>query len=740
MTNNTAERKRELTTIKRPSGVALILFDSTAKYNSLGAPVRIELDETLDHIAKDDSIVGIICISGKHDSFIIGADIQEIRKCESKEEVHDLCTKGQILFDKLNNFPKPAIAAINGSCLGGGVELALACHKRIATTEKHTIFAMPETRLGLIPGLGGTQRLPLLIGLKAALDMILSSSTISAEEAHSLGLIDELVESANLIESAEKMVLEYAKSDEWKQRSSNRAAGVKATPQCKVELEPEKAQKLLAISERAIKLRTKGNYPAQIEAIKVIREGLTHGYEKGLIAESNAFAELASGEVSANLISLYLNTEFAKSSAQAMVQKINGSQVKTLGLVGAGVMGIGLAERAAAAGIKVLLKTKADKMDAVKEELRQLAQRSAQHNKSDSPAEKESVLQTILDRISLVSEQKDLDSADLILESIIEDESAKKELLSQFSKQKDSLILATGTSSLSVKKLSESVEKPENFIGIHFFHPVALMPLVELISHPGTAKQTLARAMDLVLKLDKTPIVVKDSPGFLINRLLTVYLFEVARLAGEGKPLNWLEETMLEFGMPMGPIQLMDEIGIDVSFTVANTLEEGFGERMKSPEIFHKARAIGLQGKRSNVGLYLWEGGEKRVKINPDLLEKTGAVWTEEKCPEDEKVKLTERMLYPMIDEAARCLEEKVISRPREIDFALILGIGFPAFRGGLLRYADTRGLRQIVTRLEEIYSESAARGTSSQRQVSSLLKNYAESGRSFYSLAGAKE
>lgn len=739
MTNNTAERKRELTIIKRPSGVALIMFDSTAKYNSLGAPVRVELDESLDHIAKDDSIIGIICISGKHDSFIIGADIPEIRKCETREQVLDLCRKGQILFDKLFNFRKPAVAAINGSCFGGGVELALACHKRVATNEKHTIFSMPETRLGLIPGLGGTQRLPHLVGLKSALDMILSASTISAEEALANGLIDELVEAGQLIESAEKMVLEYAKSDDWKNRNS-RGAGVKATPQCKVELEPEKAQKLLAISERAIKLRTKGNYPAQIEAIKVIREGLTHGFEKGILAESESFADLAVGEVSANLISLFLNTDFAKASAQSMVQKVNGSQVKTLGLVGAGVMGIGLAERAAAAGIKVLLKTKPEKMDSVKEELRQLAIRSAHQSKSDSQADKDAVLQSILDRISIVHEEKDLDLADLILESVIEDEKTKQDLLSKFSKQKDSLILATGTSSLSVTKLSASVEKPENFIGIHFFHPVALMPLVELISHAGTAKQTLARAMDLVLKLDKTPIVVKDSPGFLINRLLTVYLFEVARLAGESKPLNWLEETMLEFGMPMGPIQLMDEIGIDVSFTVANTLEEGFGERMKSPEIFHKARAMGLQGKRSNVGLYLWEGGEKKIKINPDLLEKTGAVWTEEKCPEDEKAKLTERMLYPMIDEAARCLEEKVIARPREIDFALILGTGFPAFRGGLLRYADTRGLRNIVARLEEIYSESASKGTSSQRQVSTLLKNYAEQGRSFYSLAGAKE
>ena len=761
MTNLSTEKKTELKIIRRPSGVALITFDSSAKYNALGAQVRMELEQSLELLENDDSVIGVICCSGKSDNFIIGADLQEIRKCESKELIYQLSKVGQALLDKMVSYTKPILAAIHGSCLGGGLELALACHGRVASNDKLTIFALPETRLGLIPGLGGTQRLPALIGLKPALDMILSATPISAEQALEYGVIDKLVDRSEIVDEAEREVLSWVESGDWKaqwiEQTRKYAAGVstdaeadkptvfRASRHCKVVLEPEKAQKLLAVSERAIKLRTKGNYPAQTEVIGVIREGLQNGMTKGLEREARVFSDLAYGDVAANLISLFFNTDFAKASAQSLVQKFNNSKIKTLGLIGAGVMGTGLAELAARGGINVILKTNPEKMEKVNEDLRQFAQRSAHQLVSNKQGdEREKVQNEILDRIKLVSTEKDLAEADLILECIIEDQEVKQQLLMRLSAAdgplNDSAILATGTSSFSVGELSKSVAKPENFIGLHFFNPVAMMPLVELISHAGTAKQTLAGAMDLVLKLDKTPIVVKDTPGFLINRLLTIYLFELARLAEEGKPLNWVEETMLEFGMPIGPLQLMDEIGIDVSFTVATTLEAGFGERMRSPQIFHRSAAMGLQGKRSNVGFYLWENSEKRLGINQNFLETTGAVFNEEKASPEEKVKLTERLLFPMIDEAARCLQEKVVSRPREIDFALILGTGFPAFRGGLLRYADTRKLRYIVSRLEEIYSESESCGSSGKREVSELLKKYATEGRGFYSLAGAKE
>lgn len=749
MTTQSLETKRELTTVKRSSGVALIMFDSASKFNSLGSSTIQELNSILDVIEKDDSIKAVIGISGKHDSFIIGADLYEIRKTESKEELLRLSRTGQALLNRISTYNKPFVIAINGACLGGGLEIALSCHWRVATTSEKTILGLPETRLGLIPGIGGTQRLPRLIGLKVALDMILSASTVSSQQAKELGLIDELVESDDLIAKAEQKALALIDAPEWKslvqknqEELQTPVTDVKATPFCLTDLTPEKADKMLAISERAVKLRSKGHYPAQPEAIKAIRAGLQKGLVEGLRVESESFAELAAGEVSANLISLVFNSDLAKASAQALIKKFPDSEVNTIGIIGAGNMGCSLAELAAANGIKSIVKTDISKIESVKEKIEELARRGALHKAGKHDAEsKQEALDLILSKVQVVSELKELAKADLIIECVAEQYDIKAEKLNELSSAaNEKCIIATNTSALSVTELSQSVSKPENFLGVHFFHPVDRMPLVELIAQPSTSKAALAKASNFILKLDKTSLNVKDKPGFLINRLLTVYLFEFARLAEELTPVNWAEDALLEFGMPMGPMQLMDEIGIDVAFTVAKNLEEGLGHRMQSPEIFKRVCAIGMSGKKGNVGFYLWENNEKKLGINPDMLEKTGAVISEEKPNAAEKERIMNRMVFAMLDEAARCLEEKVVARPRDIDFALILGVGFPAFRGGLLKYADQLGLSNVVHKLEGFYAQSFAANSAAERTVCPLLKRYATEGRGFYSLAGAKE
>ncbi|MBX9687691.1 MAG: enoyl-CoA hydratase/isomerase family protein, partial [Candidatus Obscuribacterales bacterium] len=617
---------------------------------------------------------------------------------------------------------------------------------RIASNNKNTILALPETRLGLIPGLGGTQRLPRLIGLKAALDLILSANSIDAAKALELGLLDELVDADDLIAAGERKALSLIDSQSWKdliaqnETALSSVETVKAGLFCRNDMSIEKAEKLLSISERAVKLRTKGHYPAQNEAINAIRVGLKEGMSTGLKYEADAFAKLAAGEVAANLISLYFNTDLAKNASLALVKKFPESPLKCLGIIGAGTMGTSLAELAAACGISVILRTDDAKISIVKEQIHQLAQRGAKSSKHDSEKEHQDALAKILERIKIVSALDELKEADLIIECVLEDQEIKSEILQKLSELvKDDCVVATNTSSLSISNLSKSLSKAENFLGLHFFHPVDRMPLVEIIPHALTSKNSLARATDFVLKLDKAPQVVKDYPGFLINRLLTVYLFELARLAEEKTPLNWVEDCMLEFGMPMGPLQIMDEIGIDVAFTVAKTLEDGLGERMRSPEIFKRGIAIGMTGKRGGVGFYLWDG-ERKLAINPDMLEKTEAVISESKCDELEKNRIRDRMLLPMLDEAARCLEEKVVSRAREVDAALILGLGFPAFRGGLLKYADSRGLSSLVAKLEEIYKHTESVGSASHRQLSNLLKKYASDGRGFYSLAGKED
>ena len=745
MTTQSVEKKRELVIVKRDSGVALIMFDSAGKFNSLGSGTMVELNEVLSLIESDSSIKAVVGISGKPDSFIIGADLYEIRKADSKQELLLLSQKGQVLLNRIASFKKPFVIAINGACLGGGLEIALATHARVATRNEKTILGLPETRLGLIPGCGGTQRLPRLVGLKVALDMILSANTLCADKALEIGLVDELVEP----EAAEKKALALIGSSAWEELVGKNAdettlQPVKASSYCLTDLTQEKADRLLTISERAIRLRTKGHYPAQTEALRVIRKGLNEGFLAGLAAESEAFAELGSGEVAANLITLFFNTDLARGTAQALVQKFPNSMVKTIGIVGSGTMGASLAQLAAAHGIKVVLKTSSEKIPEINDLMYHLAQGNAHHMtgaKAETDQVFDELFNTILDNIHVVSHFEKLEEADLIIECVIEDPKTKASVISQIAKvAKQDCVIVTNTSALSITELAKSTKQPENFLGLHFFHPVDRMPLVELIAQPATNKPTLARATDLALRLEKTPLVTKDKPGFLINRLLTVYLFEVARLAEEKTPLNWIEEALLDFGMPMGPIQLLDEIGIDVAFTVAKNLADGLGARLAAPEIFRQACELGLQGKRGNVGLYLWQHSEKKLGFNPEFLEKTAAVVSEEKLTDEEKARIIDRALLAMLDEAARCLEEKVVARPREIDYALILGVGFPAFRGGLLKYADHRGLKNLVPIMDSFYVETHAAGTAGERTVSALLMKYAEENRGFYSLAGAKE
>jgi 3-hydroxyacyl-CoA dehydrogenase / enoyl-CoA hydratase / 3-hydroxybutyryl-CoA epimerase len=744
MTMQTTERKHRLDVVRRESGVALIMFDAAGRHNSVGSDTIAELNDVLDVIESDSSIKAVVGISGKPESFIVGADLQEIRKAEGAGQLRQLSLTGQTVLNKMSTFAKPFVCAINGACLGGGLEIALATHARIVSCDPKTVLGLPETKLGLIPGCGGTQRLPRLVGLKIALDMILSGSTLSAERALQIGLVDELVAADNLIAAAEKKALALIDSGEWREivrrnHSYLEEKGQTAGGCCLKDLSSEKAEKLLAIWERVVKLRTRGNYPAQIEAIKVMRAGLTRGFVEGLAAEADAFASLASGEVAANLITLFLNTDLAKTAAQALVNKFAGSEVKTLGIIGAGTMGAGIARLAATRGSNVVLKTGSDRLEQVRDEMHQLLERSAHEdldNRAAAEIESERTLQDFQHRLLVVDSFAGLSGSDMIIECIVEDQPAKAKTLARlFEYAGADCVVASNTSALSISELSASCANPENFLGVHFFHPVDRMPLVELIVHDRTSKAALARATDLVLKMEKTPLVVKDSPGFLINRLLTVYLFELARLAQEQTPLNWIEEALLAFGMPVGPLQLMDEIGLDLAFSVARRVEVGLGARMKSPEIFQRSCAAGMQGKSGNAGFYLWENHDRKLAINPAMLEKLQAVTSEEKCSAAEKTRIADRMVLTMADEAARCLEEKVVSRPREVDFALILGIGFPAFRGGVLKYADQRGLADLVVELEKIYAFTKRAGSAADREVSPLLRKYAQEGRGFYSL-----
>lgn len=691
---------------KRSSGFAFVVLDGPSKTNTLTSALMQEVAQTLDRVSADASIKALGIISGKSDIFCSGADIKEIRQCGEADIAYQLSRRAQELFDKVAKLGKPVVVGINGPCLGAGLELALTCTKRIATDGADTLLGLPETKLGFIPGAGGTQRLPRLIGVRHALELILTGEPISAAKALEIKLVDKVVCADSLLSEVESAALALLES------RCNRADNTRHSE----ELPPEKLKSLFAMMERSVRIKTKGHYPAQTKAIEVIKLGLEQGIVAGLEAEAKAFGDLAVSDVSHNLVSLFYNTELAKGQARSLVLKAGSPKVSVLGIVGGGLMGRTIACLAAQHGFRVLFK-------------------------SAHPQRQEKTLQDIKDmlhsassggsfEIQAVDHFQSLGDADIVIEACTEDEAVKSAIFAELSaKTSPACVIVSNTSSLSITGLAKHVQHSERFLGLHFFHPVDRMPLVEIIPHSGTNKESIARATALLSALGKIPAPVKDSACFLLNRLLYCYLREAATAAAEAVPLNWIEDAAIDFGMPMGPLALLDEIGLDVSIMVANALVSAFGPRLAPPAELERAVKLGWFGKKTGSGLYDWEQNSKKIGFSKNMGEAFRFVVTDSKPEPETMKKLARRMVLPMVDEAARCLEEQVVRRAREIDLCTILGMGFPPFRGGLLRYADSLAVGNVVETLNDIYAE-----TGGQRTVSTFLNKLLAQRRGFHS------
>ncbi|MBI4532948.1 MAG: hypothetical protein HY711_03290, partial [Candidatus Melainabacteria bacterium] len=404
------------------------------------------------------------------------------------------------------------------------------------------------------------------------------------------------------------------------------------------------------------------------------------------------------------------------------------SAVATVGIIGGGTMGVAIAEKAALAGFNVLLKeVNQERLDQAMALLRAALHRIGTKSK-DSPQDMEACIQ----RVQPVVVDSMLAEADLIIEAVFEDLDTKAEVFCRLAQVvRSDCILATNTSSLSVSAIANRMPCKERFLGLHFFHPVDKMPLVEVILHDSTDRNIATKATAFVSRLGKTPVSVADGPGFLVNRLLCCYLLESSRVAEEGVALNWIEDAAQQFGMPMGPLTLLDEVGLDVAFQVARSLYQGCGERFAAPVVLDRLQALGVAGKKGGKGIYMWDESGKRLSFNPQMKDELGLVISEDKPNADVVEDICQRLILPMVDEAARCLEERVVRRARELDLAMVMGIGFPAFRGGLLRYADKVTMPELRTRLESIYAKSTP-----ARTVSQLLKEMEASHRGFYSRA----
>jgi len=655
--------------LKIENGFAVIEFDQPeAKVNVLSSAVMKELEGIIAQLSSRRDLKGLLIASKKPDIFIAGADIKEIENITSSPEAEVKAREGQKIFNTLEKLSIPSIALINGACLGGGLELALACDYRLACFGDKVKIGLPEVKLGIIPGFGGTKRLPRLVGLQKGLQLILAGEAVSANEALKIGLVDGLSSQNRLLEEG----LEFLK------RHTRKRKGYKPKLKGWMNKFLDKisfGRSILKDQTRKFVLKTtKGHYPAPLKALEVVTANYASGLEAALEREARAFGELVVGEVCKNLISVFYLVEKYK---KARWSEAKGRAIGKCAVLGAGVMGGGIAQLFSAYGLSVRMKDL--NYPSLGRGLRQAREVYDYAVKKKKLKKNQAI--SGMGLISVTTDYSGFSNADLVVEAVVEDMKIKQAVFSQLdSAVKPGAIIASNTSCLSVEKMSEGVQNKSRVIGMHFFNPVHRMPLVELIRTPYTSDETVATMVEFSKRLGKTPIVVKDSCGFLVNRILLPYLNEAGFLLEEGIDFERIDRIMQEFGMPMGPFTLMDEIGLDVGYKVACLLEENLGARLKVPQIFKKVYEKKWFGRKTSQGFYIHKTKEKEPNRQVyGLLSQGPAAKLSDK-------EILNRMLSKMVKEARMCLEEKVCQEPSDVDIGMIMGIGFPPFREGLLR------------------------------------------------------
>ncbi|MGZ3687082.1 MAG: 3-hydroxyacyl-CoA dehydrogenase NAD-binding domain-containing protein, partial [Bdellovibrionota bacterium] len=706
------------------------------KVNKLGKRVLDEFDRLLpelEQMGKDGKIDALVLLSGKPGNFIAGADIDMFTQVKTAQEAEELSRAGQKLMSRWEDLPYPTVAAINGSALGGGFEFALASSAILMSNDASAKIGLPEVMLGIIPGAGGCVRLPRRVGLATALDMILTSKNLNGERAYKGGITEGVLPKENFDENALRWVKTNLKALKSGQslRKEPKLGGMGGAVGSVMEKTAIGRMVILKKAREGVVSKTRGHYPAPLEAIAVISaNGAAYGErlkgsarEKALSREAKGFGKLAVTDVSRNLVRIFFMTEAVKRSkglpagttAQAHV-------IHTGAVLGAGVMGGGIAQLFAEKDISTRMK---DLTTGALATGIQAASKIFYKQVQKKKINKRGYLQKI-NHIAPTLDYSGFGSADVVVEAIVENLDVKKKVLSEAETYvKDDCVIASNTSSLSISKMQTALRKPERFVGMHFFNPVHRMPLIEVIRGEKTSDEAVSTVFQFSKLLGKTPIVVKDAPGFLVNRLLAPYLNEATYLLADGAPIDEIDRVLLSFGMPMGPMELIDEVGVDVGAKVAHILHEAFGARMLPAPMNDKVVASGRLGKKNGKGMYVYEDkGRKRV-LDPKIYEVLGMTPKSAAVSDEE---ILERCVLPMINEASRCLEEGIVASPSEVDLGMIMGTGFPPFRGGLLRYADSLGAKTIVERLRKYETRFGARYEPAPAMIAR-----AEHGQKFY-------
>ncbi|GMQ47170.1 fatty acid oxidation complex subunit alpha FadJ [Vibrio sp. 10N] len=652
------------------------------KMNTLQAAFADEMAQLFEELEqKKSELKGLIVHSLKPDNFIAGADVRMLDACTSAEEAQSLAAKGQEMFQQLSDLPFPVVSAIHGPCLGGGLELALACDYRVCSDAVITKLGLPEVQLGLLPGSGGTQRLPRLIGLLPSLDLILTGKQLRAKKAKKLGVVDASVPKTILLDVA-KQFLDKGKKRKAKKLSKKEVLMAGTGLGRKV------------IFDQAAKKtneKTRGNYPAADAILDVIRYGLEKGMKKGLENEAKRFGELVMTSESKALRSIFFATTEMKKEfgSDAEPNTVNNAVVLGGGLMGAGITHVTVSKAKVPVRIKDVSNDGIVNALGYNYKLLEKKRKRRIISKAD--------LQAQMLQMAGGTDFTGFDKADVVVEAVFEDLGLKQQMVSDVETHaKPTTIFATNTSSIPIAQIAEKAERPENVVGLHYFSPADKMPLVEVIPHETTSEETIATMVQFARKQGKTPIVVKDQAGFYVNRILAPYMNESANVLLANEPIESLDRALLDFGFPVGPITLLDEVGVDIGAKIMPILVNELGERFQGPDVFDKLLNDGRKGRKSGKGFYTYKGKKKTVdsSVYSVLGLKPEATMAEKD--------IAMRCVLPMLNEAVRCLDEGIIRSPRDGDIGAIFGIGFPPFLGGPFRYMDSLGIKKVVALMND--------------------------------------
>ncbi|WP_046027656.1 fatty acid oxidation complex subunit alpha FadJ [Vibrio vulnificus] len=651
------------------------------KMNTLQAAFADEMKAIFAQLKDCSGLKGLIVHSLKPDNFVAGADVRMLEACKTAPEAEALARQGQELFQQLSDLPYPVVAAIHGPCLGGGLELALACDFRVCSDDDATRLGLPEVQLGLLPGSGGTQRLPRLIGLLPSLDLILTGKQLRANKAKKLGVVDACVPQTILLDVAKQFV------EKGKKRAKQ-----KVTTKEKLLSGSGLGRKF--VFEQAAKKtheKTRGNYPATVAILQVIQHGLEKGMKQGLELEAKRFGELVMSNESKALRSIFFATTEMKKETGSEAKP---SKVGMVGVLGGGLMGAGISHVSVAkAKVPVRIKDVSD--DGVLSALKYNYKLFDKQRKRRILSKAQ--LQSKMLQLSGGTDFTSFNRTDVVIEAVFEDLSLKQQMVADIeANAKSETIFATNTSSLPIHKIAEKAQRPENIVGLHYFSPVEKMPLVEVIPHESTSEETIATVVALAKKQGKTPIVVKDQAGFYVNRILAPYMNESAHILLANEPIDKIDTALLDFGFPVGPITLLDEVGVDIGAKIMPILVAELGARFKGPDVFDVLLNDGRKGRKSGKGFYTYKGKKKEVDKSVYKLLKL----TPESKLSDKDIAL--RCVLPMLNEAVRCLDDGIIRSPRDGDIGAIFGIGFPPFLGGPFRYMDQFGLKELVEKMNQ--------------------------------------